>query len=98
MNFTTGCFIAMLTASAADMATTVAATNAGAVEQNPWFSRPGVLMTEKAAIGTLQFVALKHWEKQHPTMVRVIAIGSASFYATLAAHNLQVYRQMNGRR
>jgi hypothetical protein len=73
------------------MATSAMALKHGAIEQNRWFNTPAVLITEKAAIGTLQIVAMKKWERDHPVLVRLIAAGSAGFYAGLAVHNYQVY-------
>jgi hypothetical protein len=91
MTLTTGLFVAWMTASGADMTTTAMALKHGAVEQNGWFNTPAVLITEKAAIGTLQVVAMKKWEHQHRMLVRLMAAGSAGFYTGLAVHNYRVY-------
>lgn len=92
MTLSTGLFLAWMTASGADVSTTALALKHGATEANPWFRTPAVLITEKAALGTLQIVAIKKLERRHPVLAKVIAAGSAGFYAGLAYHNYQVYR------
>lgn len=92
MTLSTGLFLAWMTASGADAATTIAARHHGAAEANPLMAHTGVMLTEKAAIGTLQIIILKKWEAKHPVVVRLISAGMASYYTTIAISNYKVYR------
>ncbi len=85
-----------LTASAADGVTTFMATKAGARETNPFFKTPEALALEKAAVGIGSAAIAYRWEKQHPKLVRVMAIAAATGYTAAAIHNWQVYQSQRG--
>jgi hypothetical protein len=87
-----------LTASAADGVTTFLAASEGAREANPFFKTPQVVAVEKAAVGVVTVAAAYRWEKEHPKLVRVLAVAGAVGYSALAVHNWQVYQDQRSRR
>jgi hypothetical protein len=87
-----------LVASAADGATTFLAASEGGREANPIFKTPEIMAVEKAAIGAAGVATAHHWEKDHPKLVKVIAIAATVGYSALAVHNYQVYQDQRSRR